>query len=160
MQVICGIYFYRDLKEDEIVYVGQSRDIYQRHRGHLVPSSYDEQPINRIIQNDPARYILEIERRCSPNELNDLEIMYIKLLQPKFNFTSGGDFIPSNTRKGRYTLWDNKKTYYISHENQSRNRPFRLYWFGFYVACGYFETWFEAELIWNIIEEESQYEIK
>ena len=75
MQVICGIYFYRDLKEDEIVYVGQSRDIYQRHRGHLAPSSYNEQPINKIIQNNPVRYILEIERRCLPNELNDLEMM-------------------------------------------------------------------------------------
>ena len=92
MKVICGIYLYRDLKEDEVVYVGQSVNIYSRHRNHLSPSSYNSQPINRVLQNDPSRYILEIERRCSKEELNDLERMYIEVLKPKFNFTLGGDF--------------------------------------------------------------------
>ena len=156
MQVICGIYFYRDLREDEIIYVGQSRHIYERHRSHLAPSSYNAQPINRVIQNDPSRYILEIERRCSENELDDLEVQYIKLLKPKFNFTKGGDFTPSHSSVNKYTLWDTSKTYYISHKNQSRNRPFRVYYKGRYVPCGYFETWHVAEFVWNLIKEEDK----
>lgn len=155
MKAICGIYLYRDLKEDEVIYVGQSKDIYHRHRQHMAPSNYDGQQINRVLQGDPARYILEIERRCAKSELNLLEEMYIETLQPKFNFMPGGDFFPVEIQRGTYTLWDNKKAYYISHTNQSRNRPFRLYWHGWYVACGYFETWFEVELIWGIIEEEA-----
>lgn len=153
MKAICGIYFYIDLKEDEIVYVGQSTDIYQRHRNHLIPSNYNGQPINRIIQNDPPRYILEIERRCSPDELDDLEKMYIELLHPKFNFTSGGNFVPQK-REGKYTLWETAKAHYISHKNQSRKRPFRWYYKGSYVPCGYFEEWFTIYLLCKIVEEE------
>ena len=159
--MICGIYFYRDLKKDEVIYVGQSRNIYERHRSHLAQSNYDAQPINKVIQNDPPRYNLEIERRCSIEELNDLEIQYIKLLNPKFNFTKGGDFIPPvKTKTHKYTLWDTKKVYYISHKNQSRNRPFRLYYNGWYVPCGYFETWHVVEFVWNLIKEEEENEVK
>ena len=156
MKVICGIYLYRDLKEDEVIYVGQSVNIYSRHRNHLSPSSYNSQPINRVLQNDPSRYILEIERRCSKEELNDLERMYIEVLKPKLNFTLGGDFYVSQKSVGKYTLWDTNKTYYISHINQHRNRPFRLYYNGWYVPCGYFETWFDAEFVWNLIKGEDK----
>lgn len=154
MQTICGIYFYRDLKEDEIIYVGQSKDIYKRHRTHLIESTYYDQPINRVLQNDPSRYILEIKRRCSLDELDDLEIEYIKLLKPKFNFALGGANRYERKTSSKYTFWNTKKMHYINHANQSRNRPFRLYYKGWYVPCGYFEEWFTCELVWSLIKEE------
>lgn len=157
MKVICGIYLYRDLKEDEVIYVGQSKNIYQRHRQHFHESHYHSQPINRVLQNDPSRYILEIENRCSPKMLNELEQKYIALLKPKFNFTLGG----THTKYERTPkkMWDTSKCHYISHINQRRHRPFRFYYNGWYVPCGYFEEWFTIELIWNIVKEEEN-EIK
>lgn len=161
MSIICGIYFYRDLKEDEIIYVGQSKNIYQRHRQHFHESKYHDQPINRVLQNDPQRYVLEIERRCTPDELNRLEQDYIALLKPRFNFTPGGVFIPKHTKAKKYknNLWKTWQCHYISHINQRRHRPFRLYYNGWYVPCGYFEEWFTVELVWNLIKEEEN-EIK
>ena len=155
MKTICGIYLYRDLKNDEVIYVGQSTNIYQRHRSHLVESSYHAQPINRVLQNNPTRYILEIERRCSIDELNQLEQNYIALLKPRFNFTSGGKHKKHKKHKKKLcSLWNTWQCHYISHINQRRHRPFRLYYNGWYVPCGYFEEWFTVELIWNIIKEE------
>ena len=154
MKAICGIYLYRDLKEDEVIYVGQSVNIYSRHRSHLSPSSYNSQPINRVLQNDPSRYTLEIERRCSKEELNDLEKMYIEVLKPKFNFTPGGNFNITDKDVGKYTLWDNSKVYYVNNTNHNRNKPFRWYYKGWYVACGYFLTWNEIECICDLAKEE------
>lgn len=159
MKPVCGIYYYRDLKEDKVIYVGQSKNIYTRHRNHFAKSAYNDQPINRILQNDPLRYILEIERRCSPSELNVLEKEYIALLKPKFNFTTGGDYVPKHKnhkehKKKLCSLWCTWKCHYISHVNQKRNRPFRLYYKGWYVPCGYFETWIELEMVWEMIKEE------
>lgn len=165
MKTICGIYFYIDLKEDEIVYVGQSTNIYKRHRGHLAPSSYDGQPINRIIQNDPVRYILEIERRCLPDELNDLEKMYIELLQPKFNFTSGGDYIPP-IKKSKYTLWDKTYILYEKNDMYKKNRVpnpcrcFRIVYKSYKVNIGRFHDFITCQIINQFIKEEEEYEIK
>lgn len=156
MKNVCGIYSYRDLKEDKIIYIGQSKNIYKRHRQHFAKSAYNSQPINRILQNDPVRYILEIQERCSPSELNNLEKKYIKEIKPQFNFTLGGNFVPKhNKHKDNLCfLWSTEKCHYISHVNQKRNKPFRLYYYGWYVPCGYFTTWIELEMIWNIIKEE------
>lgn len=164
MQVICGIYFYRDLKEDEVIYVGQSRNIYERHRGHLAPSSYNAQPINKVIQNDPPRYSLEIERRCSIEELDSLEIQYIKLLNPKFNFTPGGDFIP--TKEGKYTLWDTAYVLYEKNDMYKNNRTpnpcqcFRMIHNAYKVNIGRFYDFVTCEIINQFIEEAIKYETK
>lgn len=153
MNVITGIYFYRDLKEDEIIYVGQSKNIYQRHRSHFAKSAYHAQPINRVLQNDPCRYALEYTR-CSNNDLDRLEQDYIKLLKPRFNFTTGGTCVPKRLNNKKNKLWNTYQCHYISHINQRRHRPFRLYYNGWYVPCGYFEEWFTCELVWNLIKEE------
>lgn len=97
-----GIYQYRDLKTDEIVYIGKDSQIYRdrRHKQHLQPSNYDTQIVNRALQNNPDRYQYEIVYAgdFSKDMLNILEINTIaefKLLhngkRPKFNYTDGGE---------------------------------------------------------------------
>lgn len=91
-----GIYCYIDKKDNQIVYVGKDSNIdkNKRRRQHLAPSRYNEQPINRILQNNPDRYIYQILWEiddCTDNHLNQMEIFYIKKYDPQFNFTEGGD---------------------------------------------------------------------
>ena len=91
-----GIYCYIDNKDNQVVYVGKDSNIdkKKRHRQHLTPSNYNEQPINRILQNNPNRYIYQVLWEiddCTDNHLNQMEIFYIKKYNPQFNFTEGGD---------------------------------------------------------------------
>ena len=96
-----GIYCYIDKKGNQIVYVGKDSNIdkNKRHIAHLAPSKYNEQPINRILQNNPDRYTYQVLvwRVEDENTLNALEIQYIRQLQPRFNFTDGGDGISGFT---------------------------------------------------------------
>lgn len=91
-----GIYQYTDLKTDEVVYVGKDSNIHrnQRHTDHRNPTMYNRQVINRVLQNNPERYeysvVCEAEH-YSDVYLNCLEKGLIKSLNPKFNFTDGGD---------------------------------------------------------------------
>jgi hypothetical protein len=98
-----GIYGYYDSENNYIlVYPGKDSHIDEnrRHRDHLNPSRYDEQQINRVLQNNPDRY--EYRVICEYPDLTDdelnwlecMEIMKHKFLygeRPKFSFTVGGD---------------------------------------------------------------------
>lgn len=90
-----GIYCYVDRKTHEIVYVGKDSNIHKssRHKQHLSRSRYDAQPFNRVLQNNPDRYVYQVLvwDVATQDRLNALEIQYIRQLQPKFNFTNGGD---------------------------------------------------------------------
>ena len=91
-----GIYTYVDKKNNEIVYIGKDSNIdtNERHKQHFQPSKYNERPINRILQNNPDRYIYQVLWEiddCTNNHLNQMEIYYIKKYNPQFNFTDGGD---------------------------------------------------------------------
>ena len=90
-----GIYQYTDLETGDIVYIGKDSDISinRRHKHHLRPSNYDEQPINRILQNNLNRYEygVFVEGNFTPNLLCWLEKKYIAKYNSKFNFTEGGD---------------------------------------------------------------------
>lgn len=92
---ITGIYCYKDVKTNEIVYVGKDSHINEdrRHRQHLTPSGYDRQPFNRILQNNPTRYEYNVLKKGNFDNkwLSFLEIIFIKRYSPKFNFTVGGD---------------------------------------------------------------------
>ena len=97
-----GIYCYTDLKTDEIVYIGKDSRIDKNRRNydHLNPSKYDEQQINRVLQNTPDRYVYDIlccSNDCDEKLLNTLERGYIYMYNPKFNFTKGGDGISGYT---------------------------------------------------------------
>lgn len=94
-----GIYCYEDtLNNNEIVYIGKDSNINRtsRHIAHTSPSRYNEQHINRVLQNNPKRYMYKVlkswEKTKYPNQLtNLLEMLYIRRYAPKFNFTKGGE---------------------------------------------------------------------
>ena len=90
-----GIYGYYDTQRQEFAYIGKDSHIDKqiRHKTHLSPTHYNEQPFNKILQNNSQRYIyqpLVTNVECE-NTLTALEIQYIRQLQPRFNFTEGGD---------------------------------------------------------------------
>lgn len=91
-----GIYCYTDLNDGSIVYIGKDSNINrnQRHTDHLNPAMYNHQPFNRVIQNNPERYVYEVlceTEHYSDIYLNCLEKGLIKTYDPKFNFTIGGE---------------------------------------------------------------------
>lgn len=98
-----GIYCYIDKKTNKVIYVGKDSyiDKNKRHKVHFYPSKYNQQPVNRILQNNPDRYEYEVlkEGNFSKNLLNALEIIYIQrynTFRPKtnhgWNFTTGGEY--------------------------------------------------------------------
>lgn len=92
-----GIYAYYDTVKDEIVYVGKDSHIERdlRHKQHHQSSNYNEQTINRVLQDNKGRYDYKPIYVCPPHldevDLNGLEMQYIEALNPKFNFSNGGD---------------------------------------------------------------------
>lgn len=99
-----GIYCYIDNKNNKVVYIGKDSNIdkQKRRRNHLAQSTYSQQPINRILQNNPDRYnyriLVQLSNDFSDDDLNDLEGLFIKELNTYhynnphgFNFTKGGD---------------------------------------------------------------------
>ena len=117
-----GIYGYYDTKENQIVYIGQSKNISLRHSHHINPIYYNEQVINRVLQNNIDRYklvIIKINSAFSKNDRDVLEKHYIEFYNTfnddnKFNYTPGGDFIPST---------DSDIAKKISKSNSGQNNP-------------------------------------
>ena len=121
-----GIYCYIDKNDNQIVYVGKDSNIdkNKRHREHFTPSAYNKQIVNRVLQNNPDRYTYQVLVWSveDENTLNALEIQYIRQLQPRFNFTEGGDGVSgfkhsektkkkiSEANKGK-TPWNKGKTH-------------------------------------------------
>lgn len=113
----CGIYYYWDNKENIIVYIGQSVNIEKRHIGHLSPSECNKQPFNKILQNNKDRYELYIMLECTKNELNEQEILAIKMYNPKFNFTKGGQCFSTQIP------WNKGKKHPKASEYMKKNNP-------------------------------------
>ena len=90
-----GIYCYFDTKSKTVVYIGKDSHIDKQHRKtqHTCPSKYNVQKINMILQKNPCRYVYFVlaNQIKSEKELNFMEKYFIKLFNPKFNFTDGGD---------------------------------------------------------------------
>ena len=91
-----GIYAYVDTMDNSVVYVGKDSNIDKGRRKyeHMAPCNYDEQQINRVLQNNPNRYEYKeifVFDEINPTELNHLEMQQIALFNPKFNFTIGGE---------------------------------------------------------------------
>ena len=103
-----GIYAYYDTVKDEIVYVGKDSHIERdlRHKQHHQSSNYNEQIINRVLQDNKGRYDYKPIYVCSPHldevDLNGLEMQYIEALNPKFNFSNGGDGFQSGNKHPYY----------------------------------------------------------
>ncbi len=103
-----GIYGYYDIKNKYVVYIGQDKRINEnkRHKAHLDSSKYNKQKINQTLQSNPDRYVYFkfIEGNYTQDEIDNFEKEAIKLFKtykydyPErsvFNFTPGGDIIPS-----------------------------------------------------------------
>ena len=98
-----GIYGYYDIKKNQMVYIGQSKNISLRHSHHLNPIYYNNQTINRVLQNNMDRYklvIIKSNPTFSKNDRDILEKHYIEFYNTfrddnKFNYTPGGDFAQS-----------------------------------------------------------------
>ena len=90
-----GIYSYIDKQTNEIVYVGKDSHInkQKRHKAHHHQSNKDMQTINKVLQSNPNRYTYQVLNWnvTDQDTLNALEIQYIRQLNPKFNFTDGGE---------------------------------------------------------------------
>lgn len=92
-----GIYAYIDKKTNEIVYIGKDSNIDKkvRHNAHLSPKRYDDQQINKVLQNNLDRYdyqeLIVLDHTPTNEEFNGLEIELINQHSPKFNFTKGGE---------------------------------------------------------------------
>jgi molybdopterin converting factor small subunit len=71
----CGIYFL--IKDESVVYVGQSINIAQRIANHKTTKDFDT-----------FTYI-----QCKPENLNTIEAMYIDRLKPKYNYNSQGRLV-------------------------------------------------------------------
>lgn len=115
-----GIYQYRDIKTNKIVYIGKDSHINKKTRyyGHLAPSHYNSQPFNKILQNNPNRYIYEeiYIGNFSDDLLNVLEINSIAEIKSKFNFTNGGDGTP-----GYHHSQETINKIRISNQNKKRS---------------------------------------
>lgn len=94
-----GIYGYWDTQKERVVYIGKDNNISinSRHKAHHAPSKYDEQQINRILQNNKGRYqyFILCDGCFTEEELNQLEEEAIAIFNTYygygFNFTKGGD---------------------------------------------------------------------
>lgn len=89
-----GIYMFIDNETGHIVYIGKDShiDVQERIKSHYRPSVYNQQQINRVLQNNPGRYTPKVYCKVSNiEELNQLEFDLINLYRPKFNFKHGGE---------------------------------------------------------------------
>lgn len=89
-----GVYYYLDLINQEIVYIGRDSHIdrQKRHKDRLKRSSYHSQPFNRVLQNNPARYKYHVYMICETfEEMVETEDNLIRLYQPRFNYKFGKD---------------------------------------------------------------------
>lgn len=99
-----GLYGYYDTVNEYVVYIGKDANIGNnaRHKDHTNPKRYDEQVINKIIQNNPQRYTYFrfIEGEYDDETLNELEKEAIRLFETYkydypdknvFNFQKGGE---------------------------------------------------------------------
>lgn len=98
-----GIYGYYDVEKEYVIYIGQDSNINKntRHYQHLLPSRYNEQFVNRILQNNPKRYVYFklLEGNYTKEDIDNFEQEAIKIFKtykynyPQrsvFNFTQGG----------------------------------------------------------------------
>ena len=94
-----GIYCFIDEQTGIVVYIGRFSGK-QRIKDHYSLSKYDEQQINRVLQNNPDRYKAKII--CEYPDLTNDELNYLEIKEilkhkflygeiPKFNFTIGGE---------------------------------------------------------------------
>ena len=120
-----GIYCYYDLQNHQIDYVGKSVNIERRHKEHL----REHLIFDKRLQSNPKRWRLVIISECDENQLDNLEKIHIKAINPKYNFTDGGDggafFGEQNGMYGRHHTKEARRKMCENHWDCSgENNPF------------------------------------
>lgn len=88
-----GVYKYIDKETGNIVYIGVDSHIdkNRRHLEHLQKAHYNQQPFNKVLQNNKERYEYHVWYHVdSIEEASQLEFDLINLYRPKFNYHHGG----------------------------------------------------------------------
>lgn len=134
-----GIYAYRDIDTNQIVYVGLTTQSFNvRHKQHLV--SKKNNLFENKLQKHPDKYELIpllsfFTYNVSHDELSYWEKYYIKqcktyhkINEDAFNLTIGGTTnYPKNARKNKYTIFDSSKVHYLPnhlyHNNEKGDNP-------------------------------------
>ncbi len=139
-----GLYGYWDNVKQKVVYIGQAKDIERRLNAHMLPSHYNKQKINRVLQNNPDRYeqFILCEGDFTTDELNELEYEAVEIFKTNrykypenegFNFRDGGKVkeIPeeskqkmSEAKKGEKHHFYGKKRPEHSKKMKGENNPF------------------------------------
>lgn len=119
-----GIYCYYDTQNHQIDYVGKSVDMERRHKEHLRGNLI----FDKRLQSNPKRWRLIHICECEENQLDDLEKIHIKSINPKYNFTKGGDggafFGEANGMYGRHHTIEARRKMSENHRNCSgENNP-------------------------------------
>ena len=74
-----GIYAYVDTMDNSVVYVGKDSHIGEnkRHKQHYQSSNYNEQTINRVLQNNKGRYDYKC-LCCGNDNEKELQVHHIR----------------------------------------------------------------------------------
>jgi len=121
-----GIYCYVDKKDNQIVYVGKDShlDENRRHKQHYQSCYYPFQQINKVLQNNPNRYTYQVLVWNVEDQetLNALEIQYIRQLNPKFNFTDGGEGLLgfTHSEETKKKISESNKGKFVSKESRMK----------------------------------------
>lgn len=108
MQNYKGIYGYWDKQKKKVVYIGKDSNMFEHKRelDHLAPSNINEQPFNKVLQNNPNRYkyfeIIQLPFNTQDEVINDIEAALISRYGTYenrrghgrnygYNFTKGGE---------------------------------------------------------------------
>lgn len=145
-----GIYGYWDTKKECVIYIGKDSNISinSRHKAHYTPSKYDDQQINRILQNNKGRYTYFIlcDGYFTEKELNELEKEAIAIFNTYygygFNFTKGGDGISVKKEDHHF--------YGKHHTESSRKKTSKtMNTTGFYRVCKYNKSRVTQGFVWS-----------
>ena len=127
-----GLYGYYDTVNKYVIYIGKDSDVgnNKRYKDHKMPSKYNDQVINKVVQKNPKRYTYFrfIEGEYDDETLNELEREAIRLFKTYkydypdrsvFNFTRGGDGVCA---EGQYNPNWKKKDYTVVKGGISRGK--------------------------------------
>lgn len=168
-----GIYAYKDITKNKIVYVGQTTQSFiKRHKQHL--SSKQNNLFENKLRKNPTNYkliplISFFTFTVSRTQLNELEQYYIqqcntyhKINEDGLNLTTGGAYSFNNfKRKSKYTIFNASTTHYLPahmHQNnpngENPKKCFMLKYNKRDIAIGqFFYEPITPEIISNLIDE-------
>lgn len=76
---VAGCYWYIDIRDDTVAYFGKDNNIKTklRHRNHMAPSRYNDQLINKVLQDNPEHFRYEVVCVGEISLMEDIEGLMI-----------------------------------------------------------------------------------